>query len=37
MSLTQFSVDDGRHSMDGLQLLARDGPEQVEALGSQKE
>jgi hypothetical protein len=31
MSLTQFSVDDGPHNMDGLRLFARDGSEQVEA------
>ncbi len=36
MSLTQFSVDDGPHSMDGLRLLARDGPEQVEAFMGRK-
>lgn len=36
MSLTQFSVDDGPHSMDGLRLLARDGPEKVEAFIGRK-
>jgi hypothetical protein len=36
MSLTQFNVDDGPHSMDGLRLLARDGPEQVEAFIGRK-
>src|SRR5581483_10756235 len=36
MSLTQFSVDDGPHNMDGLRLLARDGPEQVEAFMGRK-
>ena len=32
MSLTQFSVDDGPHSMDGLRLFAQDGTERVEAF-----
>ena len=36
MSLTQFSVDDGPHNMDGLRLLARDGSEQVEAFIGRK-
>ncbi len=36
MSLTQFSVDDGPHSMDGLRLSARDGSEPVEALVGRK-
>lgn len=36
MSLTQFSVDDGPHSMDGLRLLARDNTEQVEAFIGRK-
>jgi hypothetical protein len=36
MSLTQFSVDDGPHSMDGLRLFARDGTEHVEAFVGRK-
>ena len=36
MSLTQFSVDDGPHSMDGLRLFARDGTDQVEAFIGRK-
>jgi len=36
MSLTQFQVDDGPHTMDGLRLLARDGNEQVEAFMGRK-
>lgn len=36
MSLTQFSVDDGPHSMDGLRLSARDGSEPVEAFVGRK-
>ena len=36
MSLTQFGVDDGLHSMDGLRLVARNGPEAVEAFISRK-
>jgi hypothetical protein len=36
MSLTQFSVDDGLHSMDGLRLSARDGAERIEAFVSRK-
>jgi hypothetical protein len=36
MSLTQFSVDDGPHSMDGLRLFARDNTEQVEAFIGRK-
>ena len=36
MSLTQFSVDDGPHNMDGLLLVARDGPERVEAFIGRK-
>ena len=36
MSLTQFSVDDGPHSMDGLRFSARDGAEPVEAFISRK-
>ena len=31
MSLTQLSIDDGSHNMDGLRLYAQDGTEQVEA------
>jgi hypothetical protein len=36
MSLTQFSVDDGPHNMDGLRLFAQDSTEQVEAFISRK-
>jgi len=36
MSLTQFSVDDGPHNMDGLRLFACDGSEQVEAFIGRK-
>jgi hypothetical protein len=36
MSLTQFSVDDGPHNMDGLRLLAQDGTERVEAFIGRK-
>ena len=36
MSLTEFRVDDGPHTMDGLRLLARDGNEQVEAFIGRK-
>ena len=36
MSLTQFSIDDGPHSMDGLRLFARDGTERVEAFVGRK-
>lgn len=36
MSLTQFGVDDGPHTMDGLRLHARDGSRQVEAFISRK-
>jgi hypothetical protein len=36
MSLTQFSIDDGSHNMDGLRLYARDGAEQVEAFIGRK-
>ena len=32
MSLTQFRVDDGPHTMDGLRLFAQDRTEQVEAF-----
>jgi hypothetical protein len=36
MSLTQFSVDDGAHNMDGLRLFAWDGTERVEAFVGRK-
>jgi len=36
MSLTQFRVDDGPHTMDGLRLFAQDGTEQVEAFIGRK-
>jgi hypothetical protein len=36
MSLTQFGVDDGPHSMDGLRLFARDGSERIEAFIGRK-
>ena len=36
MSLTQFSIDDGTHNMDGLRLFAQDGTEQVEAFIGRK-
>jgi hypothetical protein len=36
MSLTQFSVDDGPHNMDGLRLFAWDGSERVEAFIGRK-
>ncbi len=36
MSLTQFRVDDGPHTMDGLRLLAQDGSEQIEAFMGRK-
>jgi len=36
MSLTQFSVDDGPHSMDGLRHFAQDGTECVEAFVGRK-
>src|SRR6266550_1209027 len=36
MSLTQFSVDNGPHSMDGLRLFARDGSERIEAFVGRK-
>jgi hypothetical protein len=36
MSLTQFSVDDGPHNMDGLRLSARDSTERVEAFIGRK-
>ncbi len=36
MSLTQFSVDDGPHTMDGLRLVAQDGSERIEAFIGRK-
>ena len=36
MSLTQFSVDNGTHNMDGLRLFAQDGSEQIEAFIGRK-
>lgn len=36
MSLTQFRVDDGPHTMDGLRLLAQDGNDQIEAFMGRK-
>ena len=36
MSLTQFRVDDGPHTVDGLRLFAQDGNERVEAFMSRK-
>ena len=36
MSLTQFSIDDGSHNMDGLRICAQDGAEQVEAFIGRK-
>ncbi|MCP1972928.1 MULTISPECIES: signal transduction histidine kinase [Bradyrhizobium] len=36
MSLTQFRVDDGPHTLDGLRLFAQDGNERVEAFISRK-
>jgi hypothetical protein len=36
MALTQFTVDEGPHSMDGLRLLAQDGAKQVEAFIGRK-
>jgi hypothetical protein len=36
MSLTQFSVDDGPHNMDGLRLCAQDGTEPIEAFIGRK-
>ena len=35
-SLTEFSIDDGPHNMDGLRLLAQDGTSPVEAFVSRK-
>ena len=36
MSLTQLSVDDGPHNMDGLRLFAQDGAERIEAFTGRK-
>ena len=36
MSVTQFSIDDGPHSMDGLRLLAQDGTDRIEAFIGRK-
>jgi hypothetical protein len=36
MSFTQFRVDDGPHTMDGLRLFAQDGNERVEAFMGRK-
>jgi hypothetical protein len=36
MSLTQVSIDDGPHSMDGLRLFAQDGTDRIEAFISRK-
>ena len=36
MSLTQFGVDGGPHSMDGLRLVAQDGANAVEAFIGRK-
>jgi hypothetical protein len=36
MSLSQFSIDDGPHNMDGLRLFARHGAKRVEAFVSRK-
>ena len=36
MSLTQFSVDNGPHNMDGLRLFAEDGSERIEAFIGRK-
>ena len=36
MSLTQFSVDDEPHNMDGLRVLARDGSAPIEAFIGRK-
>jgi hypothetical protein len=36
MLLTQFSVDNGPHNMDGLRLFAQDGSEQIEAFIGRK-
>ena len=36
MPLTQFSIDGGAHSMDGLRLFAQDGSERIEAFIGRK-
>lgn len=36
MSLAQFGVDDGSHTMDGLRLFAQDGTERIEAFVGRK-
>jgi hypothetical protein len=36
MSISQFDIDDGPHSLDGLRLLALDGAQPVEAFISRK-
>jgi hypothetical protein len=36
MSLTQFRVDDGPHTMDGLRLFAQDRNERVEVFMGRK-
>ncbi len=36
MSLTQFSVDEESHNLDGLRLYARDGSERVEVFIGRK-
>lgn len=36
MSLTQFSIDNGPHNMDGLRLFAQDGSERIEAFIGRK-
>ena len=36
MPLTQFSIDNGPHNMDGLRLFAQDGSERIEAFIGRK-
>ena len=36
MSLAQFSIDDGPHSMDGVRLFAQDGTDRIEAFIGRK-
>ena len=36
MSLTQFSVDNGPHNMDGLRVFAQDGSKRIEAFIGRK-
>ena len=36
MSLTQFRIDDGPHTMEGLRFFAEDGNERVETFMSRK-